>query len=246
LLPSAYRLVELADIDSTNDEIRRRLAAGAEPGLVVRAARQHKGRGRRGNTWEGLDGNLFCSMLIAPGVPPADIGLLSFVTALAVGDAIDETLPASVRVRFKWPNDILIEGRKVAGILLESDSTGSGAIDRVVVGLGVNVVAAPEGTDRSATSLAAHGATVDAATLARRVITCFDHWHRRLKGAGFSELREDWLARAQGLGRELVVNLPDGSFRGRFLDLDATGALIVEQPDGNRRAVVSGEVFFAL
>ena len=210
---------------------------------MVRAARQHKGRGRRGKIWQGLEGNLFCSLLIAPGLPPSDLGQLSFAAALAVGDAIAAYLPPEVRVGFKWPNDVLVDGCKAGGILLESESTGSGAIDRVIIGIGVNVAAAPEGLDRAATMLAAHGASVEAKDLAREVIARVDHWLGRLASAGFGELRDAWLARAEGLGQMITVNLPDGSFRGRFLDLDAAGALIVERPDGGRRAIVSGEVF---
>jgi BirA family biotin operon repressor/biotin-[acetyl-CoA-carboxylase] ligase len=235
------RFVRLGSVGSTNDEAKRLAADGATAGTVVTAKAQIRGRGRRGAAWQSPAGNLHMSAILRPGVPASEAAQLGFVAAVAVAEAIDAVLPGAFSVRLKWPNDVLLEGRKLAGILLEAESSGAAAVDFVIVGIGVNVAAAPRGTPRPATSLAEAGAAVTADDLSVRIaehlIDGHDRWHRH----GFAPVRAGWLARAYGLGSEGEVNLDNERFAARFLGLDETGGLIAELRGGARRVITSHE-----
>lgn len=241
-LPPGYRLLALDDVDSTNDEARRLAAAGAASGTLVWARRQSRGRGRRGRPFVSPPGNLYCSLLLRPECRPAEAPELCFVAAVAVGETLAELLPADVRLGHKWPNDVLVGGRKVAGILLESGAAGE-ALGWLVVGVGINLASHPEGLEFPATSLAAHGVRAEAGAVLERYLRCFDHWLERWRTEGFAPVRAAWLARAEGLGRPLLVRLPEESFEGTFAELDARGALILATADGARRRVTAGDVF---
>jgi len=243
LLPP-LRLLALDAVDSTNEEARRRARAGAAEGTAVVATSQTAGRGRLGRRWESPPGNLYCSLLLRPECPPDRAANLSFAAALALADALTPLLPDGVDLRFKWPNDVLLDERKVAGILLESGIT-DGRLDWVVVGAGVNVASFPREAMYPATSLAAMGCR---GVTPREVMEAyFDHirrWYGRWREQGFEPLRGAWLARAAGLGRPLDVRVGDERIRGRFADLDAEGALVLEMDAGIRK-VTAGDVFLA-
>src|SRR5262249_47981168 len=139
VLPAGYELASFDDIDSTNEEARRRAGAGARGPLWIWAQRQTAGRGRRGRAWESPLGNLSCTLLFAPHATAAAAARLSFVASLAVRDLVAELLP-DAEVKVKWPNDVLLDGRKTSGILLESaGETGSGDLPWLAVGIGVNL-----------------------------------------------------------------------------------------------------------
>lgn len=241
LLPP-LRLLAFESIDSTNEELRRRAAQGAPEGTAVVAETQTAGRGRQGRRWESPPGNLYCSLLLRPACPPALGANLSFAAALAVADAIEPMLPPDVDLRFKWPNDVLLGGRKVAGVLLESEIKGD-ALDWIVLGLGVNIASFPQAAMYPATSLTAAGCR-DASV--REVMgSYFDHirlWYGRWRKDGFSPLRTAWLARAAGRGEAIEVRMSGGHVTGRFADLDDDGALVVETKEGRRR-ITAGDVF---
>ncbi|MDX1574557.1 MAG: biotin--[acetyl-CoA-carboxylase] ligase [Kiloniellales bacterium] len=133
-LPPAYRLVALESCESTNSEAMRRAEAGAEDGTLVWARRQTAGRGRRGRSWASLPGNLFFSLVLRPDCPPQEAAQLGFVAAVALGDAIGSVAPPMIEVRFKWPNDVLLNERKGAGILLESKIV-DGSMEWLVLGI---------------------------------------------------------------------------------------------------------------
>ncbi|MGE0746502.1 MAG: biotin--[acetyl-CoA-carboxylase] ligase [Rhodospirillales bacterium] len=230
-LPDGWRLVEVAETDSTNDEAHRLIAAGAGHGTVVRADRQSAGRGRRGRTWVSPPGNLYMS--IVAEVTAAQAGQLAFVAALAAGDA----LAAGGCVRFKWPNDLMVRGRKAGGILIEADGGFA------VVGIGVNVVSAPAETAYPATSLADAGWPPAApAVLCADVAAGFAAWYARWRSEGFAPVREAWLGRAAGLGGPVTARLPAATCRGTFRALDQDGALILEEADGALRRIAAGDV----
>lgn len=240
-LPGGWRLVALSEVDSTNEELRRRAATDPTEGLAVMASVQTAGRGRRGRVWESPPGNLYLSVRLNQGATLSDTAQLSFVAAVALGDALAEAAP-HVAVRFKWPNDLLIGGAKVSGILLETDGAA------VIVGIGVNVAWAPPAGQAAypATSLKAEGAAVAAQDLARALLrhlqSCVTQW----RTGGFPMFREAWLARAQGLGQGVVARLQSGEeVHGRFVDLDADGALVVDVAGAGRRRILAGDVFFA-
>jgi len=152
-------------------------------------------------------------------------------------------LPASCELRYKWTNDVLVDGKKISGILLESAATQDGALAWLVAGIGLNVVSHPAETAWPATSLAAVGARpADLDDLLHGIVGALQaqilHWRHE----GFAPVRSGWLGRAYGLGETVGVRLPRESFEGRFLDLDADGVLLVETAAGPRR-ISAGEIF---
>lgn len=243
-LPPPFRLFAFEQLTSTNDEARRLAAQGAPEGTVVLATTQTAGRGRRGRHWDSPPGNLHCSLVLRPDCALADAANLSFVAALALGDAVAPALAPGVRLGFKWPNDVLLNGRKTAGILLES-STREGRLEWLVVGVGTNVERFPEGTPFPATSLHAEGCTqVTVGGLVNGFCRCFDQWYERWRTGGFAPVRAAWLERAAGFNETIEVRLDPERLVGRFADLDGRGALILETPEGGVREVTAGDVFF--
>jgi BirA family biotin operon repressor/biotin-[acetyl-CoA-carboxylase] ligase len=237
------RIIEIDETDSTNDEVRRLAQAGEPPPFWVRARRQTKGRGRRGRTWVGYEGNLFLSGLFHLAGSTAEAAQLSFAAALAVTDALDVHV-SPTRLAFKWPNDVKLDGAKVAGVLLEASERGRGL--ELVVGIGVNLARAPEAAPIRATALATalRGDPPSADQIGRAVAAAFEAWRERWARGGFASLRSAWLARAEGLGDRVVAQVGQERLEGVFEDLDEQGALILATP-GGRRLVRSGEVFFA-
>ena len=244
-IPSGYAVATFDEIDSTNEEARRRAATGERGPLWITAKRQTAGRGRRGREWESPDGNLMTTLLIAPGVSATEAAGLSFVAALAVHDLAAQCAKRST-VRVKWPNDVLIDGKKTAGILLESSGdAGTDVLPWLAIGIGVNLAHAPAVAQYPATFLGAHGAaptpTEALAELAEAWETRFRIW----RVSGFAAIRDAWLAVAAGLGQQIEVRLPSETLTGRFETLMPDGALSLLLPNGTRRAVTAGEVFFA-
>ena len=234
VLPDGWRLVALESVGSTNDEAARLADAGAPEGTVVWAREQTGGRGRRGRAWASAVGNLYTTTVLRPDCTAARAAELGFVAALAVADIV----PDGRAVRVKWPNDVLVDGGKVAGILLESAVGQNARVQHVVAGIGINVGFAPQLPEMRYPG-AALGGTVEAtlekftAALAARLA----EWRR----AGFAGVRAQWLAKAGPLGADIDVKLGDELVRGRFGGVDGDGALLLETSAGPRR-IVSGEL----
>lgn len=227
-------------LDGTNAEARRRIEAGTAADLWIVARRQTGGHGRRGRTWISERGNLYASRLMLRDCPPARAAELSFVAALAVRDAVRALLPENAPpVTCKWPNDVLIGRRKVAGLLLEAE----GGAPWIVVGIGVNVAAAPDGVETPATALARHGATADADACFAALAAAFEQWLGVWREGGFAPIRAAWIKAASGLGETIRVRLETREFQGIFRDLDPQGVLLVECEDGRIEAVAAGDVF---
>ncbi|MGF1609513.1 MAG: biotin--[acetyl-CoA-carboxylase] ligase [Kiloniellales bacterium] len=245
-MPPAYRLVALDEVDSTNEEAKRLAAQGAEDGTLVWARRQTAGRGRRGRSWQSLAGNLFLSLVLRPDCGPAEAAQLGFVAALGVGDAVGSVAPPLIEVRYKWPNDVLFNDRKGAGILLESQINPEGGLDWLVLGAGVNVKAFPKDSDFPATSLQFEGAplTLTEVELLEAFGRHFLSWTNRWLEDGFAPIRRAWLHHAYGLGESIAVNLPRESLRGTFRDLDQDGVRLLEMEDGSLRRIAAGDVHF--
>jgi len=240
ILPPAYRLVALESVGSTNEEAKRLARAGAVEGTLVWARQQISGRGRRGREWVSPPGNLYLSIVLRPEAAQARHGELGFVAALAIGETVGAFLPALVELRYKWPNDVLIGGRKTSGILLENES----GEDWLILGVGINVAHHPEGTETPATSLLAEGApdaTVE--SVLERFARAFLVWVNRWVDDGFRPIRAAWMSRALGRNENIRVRLPNETLEGRFVDLDETGALLVETAAGQRRIIRAGEVY---
>jgi len=243
-LPSFYRLVRMAEIDSTSEEAKRRAESGAPEGTLVSADWQTAGHGRRARPWHSPAGNLYFSIVLRPDCPPGRAAQLSYAGALAVGGAIEELLPPGVSLHYKWPNDVLIDGRKTAGVLLESAMAAAGGLAWLVVGIGINVISHPDYVSYPATHLAAHRAGTDLGVLLERVAKKFLVWHKVWRRGAFAEIRERWLERAVGVGGAIEVSLDSGLLHGEFVTVDDDGALVLTAQDGARIRVPAGDVYF--
>jgi len=236
--PAGYALQEQGEVDSTNAEAIRRAGAGETGPLWISAARQTHGHGRRGNAWQSQLGNLFATLLIRPPKPLAECAQLSFAAALAVSDMLAGFAPAA-DIRLKWPNDVLAEGRKIAGLLLEAAPP-----DTLVIGIGVNLTAHPAKTTYGATSLADLGLAPPPPNIAlQNLAASLAKWYELWLRDGFAPLREAWLARATGLGAPIRVRLTNKEISGIFLGVDETGALLL-QHGGATHKIAAGEVYF--
>ncbi len=232
------RVHQFDAVASTNDEAKRLAAEGAPEGTWVVATEQTGGRGRRGRAWSSPPGNLYSSLIVRPEGPIAAMTALSFVAAVAVGEAL-LTLDSALPLAYKWPNDVLVGGRKVCGILLES----GGSPPWVVIGIGLNVAHHPDDTERPATSLVAAGLNASLAAVRDSLGRALENTYLRWRDQGFDPVRQAWLARAIGLGRPIVVRLPDRELQGVFAALADDGALLLDQSDGQRRRIDAGDVF---
>jgi BirA family transcriptional regulator, biotin operon repressor / biotin---[acetyl-CoA-carboxylase] ligase len=242
--PAGFGLLEFAELDSTNEEARRRALAGEKGPLWISAARQTMGRGRRGRSWVSPPGNLAATLLLRPERPAAECAQLSFAAAVAVADML--VLHAGhAELRLKWPNDVLVAEKKIAGILLEAESGAEGTASWLAIGMGVNLAAFPADTDLPATSLKTLGATPPSPRDALLDLAeAFAKWYEAWRRSGFAPIREAWLSRAWGLGRRIHVRLAQEEIVGVFRDIDETGALVLGLPGGVTRTVSAGEVFF--
>lgn len=238
-----FTIYERDTVASTND-VARELADGGTPGFTaIWAKAQTSGRGRRGREWSSPAGNLYVSLLLRPGCPISSAAQLSLVAALGLGDAISEFVDAS-RVRNKWPNDVQLDGKKVAGLLLESSGGDTEAVDWVIVGCGVNIAVHPNIPDYLTTSLnEIAGQDVGAEAMLNAFLRCFEVRYDAWRDNGAEAIRDCWLERAVGLGQEITVRLPTKEIRGVFEGLDASGALILAKTDGTRELITAGEVF---
>ena len=249
-LPDGYRLLRYDRIGSTNDAAKDLARSSAAEGTVVWAGEQTAGRGRRGRLWQSPPGNLYVSLVLRPSGGAAHTAQLGFVAALGLRDAVAGLTGPGPRVECKWPNDVLANGRKLAGILLESETAAAGTIDFVVIGVGTNLAFRPSDVEYPATSLTEEGfPEVTPAVLLEAFAHCFDAWARRWRAEGFAPIRAAWLARASGVGEAIRVRLERSTLLGRFVDLDEDGALLLDaaaEQGGGRRRIAAGEVFPAL
>ncbi len=242
-LPQGFRLLAYERLASSNDEAKRLAREGAAEGTTVWSREQTAGRGRRGRAWISIPGNLHVSFILRPNCPAQAAAQLGFVAALALGETMLTMTPREAELRYKWPNDVLLNARKVSGILLESEMNAAGAIDWLVIGIGVNVVGHPAETPYPSSSLREEGCIdADATMTLEGLAPCLAAWLGRWRGEGFAPIRAAWLARAFGLGLVQTARLEHEEVTGRFADLDADGALLLETAGGCRR-VAAGEIF---
>ena len=254
-LPLGHRLIELSDVTSTNAVLLERAAKGEASGLWMTARSQGAGRGRSGRAWGSPPGNLYASFLLRPGCAPAQAPQLALLAPVALHDAVRALLAAAEErpnIRLKWPNDLLVEGAKVSGILIESTFTpaepqGGPPSLAVVMGFGLNLASHPAGLDQSATHLAAHNCRAEPAQALRALAVGLQHWlDIWADGAGFADIRRAWLDRAGPIGEVLGVRTGPRADAprvfGRFAGLDASGALLLDHDGGARSVHVQGDV----
>jgi BirA family biotin operon repressor/biotin-[acetyl-CoA-carboxylase] ligase len=237
-------LVAFAELGSTNAEALARASQGVLGPLWIVAELQTAGRGRRGRAWVSEPGNLYASLLLTDIAPAAATPEICFVAALALHDAVLDCCAglAPARLTLKWPNDLLLDGGKLAGILVEGSMAANGIVS--VVGFGMNCRTHPQDTALKAIDLGAAGLAVEPAallaaldgTMTRRLT----EWDR---GRNFGSIRAAWLMRATGLGGAIEVKLSDRTIGGTFEAIDASGCLVLLRSDGVRETIRAGDVF---
>lgn len=240
-----FRHEALAEVGSTNTECLERARKGALSGLWITAGRQTVGRGRRGRAWFSEPGNLYASLLLIDPAPMDRLGSLPLAVAVAVQDAVSRIMPLDAPdVLIKWPNDILVDRRKVCGILIEGETLPDGR-HGLVIGIGINVAVAPDAPLYPVATLRDFGASASPedlfAHLFQSMAETLSLWNR---GRGIAAVMERWKEVAGGIGENITVSLPDRSISGRFAGIDDTGLLKLETDDGGTRVIAAGDVFF--
>jgi BirA family biotin operon repressor/biotin-[acetyl-CoA-carboxylase] ligase len=232
------------ELDSTNAEARRRAEAGEAGPVWITAAVQTAGRGRRGRAWSTNRGNLAATLLMTTDRPPAEAAQLSFVAALAACDLADACLGPGV-ARLKWPNDVLLHGRKAVGILVESGAQADSRL-WLAVGIGVNLAHAPQDVERPATAFAEHmsGSPPQPRAALEVLATAFERWRSAWGREGFPPIAAGWSKRAAGLGERCEARLPNRTLSGVAEGLDPDGALRLRLDDGGLARITAGDVFF--
>ncbi len=238
-----FTLYDYPVVGSTNDEAKALLTTGAEEGTVVRAERQTAGRGRRGRQWISEAGNLYCSIILRPKCPLSQVSQLSFVMALAVGNTI---LPALIRpeiLSYKWPNDLLLQKEKVAGILIETESQRGQLAEACVVGIGLNINVVPNHPIYPVTALKNHSQSKlsrDAlfSELLEQIKNQYQVWQKE----GFGPIRNAWMARAYNLGHKMAIAVGNNQASGQFVGLSPEGALLLKEESGFVHKLMSAEV----
>ncbi|MEM9013375.1 MAG: biotin--[acetyl-CoA-carboxylase] ligase [Pseudomonadota bacterium] len=247
LWPDGVGRIEVEEVDSTMLEAPRQAAAGAIPPFWLRAEGQSMARGRRGRAWAAPRGNFMATLMMPVSGEPATAALRSFVAALALRDAVAGLIAEPERLTLKWPNDVLLDDRKLAGILLETATTAAGPA--LLIGIGVNLVTAPLRDVLEAGALPpialadATPAPPDPGTFLSHLAPAFATWEGRFQVDGFAPVRAAWLASAKGVGETVTARLPNRAITGRFLGLDPTGALLIETPTG-ALALAAADVHF--
>jgi BirA family biotin operon repressor/biotin-[acetyl-CoA-carboxylase] ligase len=242
-LCGSWRRVEWRqEVDSTQRLARDLARGGAEEGATVIAESQTAGRGRLGRQWHSPPGvNLYCSVVLRPRLAPAAVPPLALVVGLAVADAVAAV--SGMQAALKWPNDVLLGGRKIAGILTELDAELE-RVHAVIVGIGVNVNGdgfPPELADKATSLRLATGRPVDRAAFTAGLLAALEGRYRRFLAAGFAAMRSEWEACSALTGKEVRVTAPEGEVAGRVLGVDDDGALRLAGPRGEVR-VMAGEV----
>lgn len=246
-LPAGFTLRAYDRLPSTNDKAKRLAAEGAPHRTIVWAREQTAGRGRRGRAWDSPAGNLYLSFLLRIAIPVERATQAGFVAAVALAETAERFLPSTSAVRCKWPNDVLVDDRKAAGILLESALSADGGLDWLVVGCGLNCASHPDDGRWPATDLASAGGRVPSvAAVLGRLAGALDGWLARWQNDGFAPVRDAWLDRGWGLGRALrLLQGDDDAIEGRFVGLADDGALVLDRDDGKVEAIRSGEITVA-
>jgi len=243
--PAGVGRVVLPEIDSTNAEAAR-IAPGLSGPTWILALRQTRGRGRRGREWRDPEGNFAATYVTRPGGPPDQVALRSFVAALALHEALITVTGRPEAFALKWPNDVLLNGGKLAGILLESIGHGA-QVGHLAIGIGVNLRMAPaaeEGAVPPVSLMGETGTSVAPEEFLDLLAPAFARWEDQFVTYGFAPIRRAWLDRAARLGQVITARTVTESHSGTFEGIDATGALQLRDARG-LRAIPAAEVYFA-
>jgi len=240
---AGFTLTHVETIGSTNDAAMARLRDGGNGDHWIIADEQSGGRGRLGRSWSSPKGNLYASLALHAPCAMANGFQLGFVAALALYDAAVALGVAPHRLSLKWPNDVLLEGAKLSGILVEGGSLPDGAFG-AVIGCGINVTHHPTDTPYPATDLVVSGAKVSVGDAFSALVRSFrNNLDLFDKGHGFLDIRQRWIERARGLGGPISVRQSSGSLEGIFQGLDGDGKLLLLQ-EGKVTPIIAGDVFY--
>lgn len=240
-MPIDWQIKLFQNLPSTQDVAMALAEDEGEEGTVIQALTQSKGRGRRGNQWEAPIGNLYLSFLLRPDFDFQKAGQVSFIVALAVARAVQNYIkPDAHKVQAKWPNDILVNGLKISGILLES-SMKDNALSGLVVGIGVNVFAKPD-LATSLNDVAKEPVYVN--KVRDDILKEFSDIYSQWQKDGFTFVHKEWLSIAYGVGENITARLPNISYKGEFQSINDDGALILKEANGRERIIHAAEVYF--
>lgn len=213
-------------------------------GTVVHALRQHAGRGRHGRVWEEGEGNLYLSFVLAPKKEAALMGQLSLLMGVAVYKTVATFIDTDTdELMLKWPNDVLLDGRKCAGILLESDITPDGQIDKLYIGIGVNVAHAP--LDIASALNAFTAAPLDVTGFRDKLLDTIKELYTRWLDGDGARVLDEWQACAHAIGSDLTVKIGESVQSGHFHGLDQYGSLILSLGENQFKTITAGEIFLS-
>ena len=229
-------------LESTSSLVKQRAEAGEAEGLAIQALRQSAGRGRQGRGWESPAGNLYISVLLRPAVPLRDAPQWSFVAAVALAETLNGLLPEASKLSLKWPNDLLLQGAKAAGILVETGIAPSHALDWICIGIGVNIRSKPNLPDRPTACLAEYLAAPPAPeALAQSLLVSLAHWHDVRLQQGFAPIREAWLRHAPAMGAPISLKRDGALLEGAFAGLSPEGGLLLAK-GREVQLILAGEI----
>lgn len=236
----------LGEVDSTNTYAAKLVQKGAKEGEVVIADCQTRGRGRMQRVWHSPPGkNLFTSIILKPSTDPSSASQITLTAGVAVAELISEFCPG--KVNLKWPNDVLVDGKKVCGILSEMKTKGH-KIDHIIVGIGININMErqdfPEELQSSSTSLKEEtGNHISRTDVAADLYKFFEKWYFTLITEGFDSIRDRWIKHSGVMGREIEVRGKDSKKKGKVIGLDNFGALMLYDSEMSESRILSGDVF---
>jgi len=229
-------------LESTSSLVKQRAEDGAAEGLAIQALRQSAGRGRQGRGWDSPAGNLYISVLLRPAVPLRDAPQWSFVAAVALAETLKALLPEAATLKLKWPNDLLLQGAKAAGILVETGIAPSHALDWICIGIGVNIRSKPNLPDRPTACLAEYLAAPPAPeALAQSLLVSLAHWHDVRLQQGFAPIREAWLRHAPAMGAPISLKRDGALLEGAFAGLSPEGGLLLAK-GREVQLILAGEI----
>jgi BirA family biotin operon repressor/biotin-[acetyl-CoA-carboxylase] ligase len=215
-------------LESTSTLLKQRAEAGEAEGLAIQALRQSAGRGRQGRGWDSPAGNLYISALLRPAVPLREAPEWSFVAAVALAETLKPLLPKAARPMLKWPNDLLLDGAKAAGILVETGVAANHELDWICIGIGVNIATKPSLPDRATACLAEYLPAPPAPeVLAAQLLQNLEHWHDLRLAQGFAPIRDAWLRHAPAMGAPVSVKRYGALMEGNFAGLSPEGGLLL-------------------
>jgi BirA family biotin operon repressor/biotin-[acetyl-CoA-carboxylase] ligase len=243
-IPPLYELVMHDSIDSAASEAKRLALSGADEGTLVWVKDQTAGRGRFDHQWFSEPGNLHCAIVLRPDEPMAVAEQINYVTAVSLATAIAGFVTPMTELRYRWPNDVLLNDLKVAGILLDPCAVNNDNVECLVLGINVNVKSHPKDLDDRAANMHADGfSTSTDAELLESFSRHFLSWINRWAEEGFGPIGKAWTQRANGMGQPIKLELAKETVNGEFVELDSEGAIVVKLADDAKRRVTVAEFF---